>query len=122
MNRRAILAGAAILPAASIPVLAATESDPILAAIEEHRLAWAAIGPLCDQQAELERTIPQAKRQDIVETDDPRWIAFSRQLVTATGAQRFLTALSNCPHLPKQRYAAPFFNFSLRTQLGDVAT
>jgi hypothetical protein len=42
MNRRAILAGgiAAALPATVIPSVAATP-DPIFAAIEEYRTAWA---------------------------------------------------------------------------------
>jgi hypothetical protein len=42
IDRRAILAGAASLPAISIPAIAAvTEPDPIHAAIEAHRAAWA---------------------------------------------------------------------------------
>jgi hypothetical protein len=48
MNRRAILAGAAALPTATIPALAA-EPDPIFAAIEVHRAAWAALEKGCSR-------------------------------------------------------------------------
>ena len=39
-TRRAILAGAAALPALALPAMAATELDPIFAAIEEHKVAF----------------------------------------------------------------------------------
>jgi hypothetical protein len=46
VNRRAILAGAATLPAMSIPAFA--EPDPIFAAIEAHRRADAAYCAACE--------------------------------------------------------------------------
>jgi len=41
-SRRAILAGAASLPALAVPVLAGTNLDPIFAAIERHKVAFRA--------------------------------------------------------------------------------
>ena len=42
-TRRAILAGAAAVPALSLPALAVGEPDPIFAAIERHRQVLALI-------------------------------------------------------------------------------
>jgi hypothetical protein len=66
MNRRAILAGAAALPVASVPALAATEPDPIFAAIEARKATIAAynagkwdddeaLDGVCDADAEAVR-------------------------------------------------------------------
>jgi hypothetical protein len=40
-SRRAILAGAASMPALAIPAIATATSDPIYAAIERHKIALA---------------------------------------------------------------------------------
>jgi hypothetical protein len=46
LSRRAILAGAASVPALALPAAAiASEPDPILAAIEAHRRAWVDFDP-----------------------------------------------------------------------------
>jgi hypothetical protein len=83
MNRRAILAGAASLPAISVPAFAKS-TDPVFAAIEAHRLAWAQFEVTTRQQSVLEETVPPERRQTrlhqsiIVDTDDPRWIVAER--------------------------------------------
>ena len=41
-SRRAVLAGAAALPALAMPAIASSASDPLFAAIEHHRIARAA--------------------------------------------------------------------------------
>jgi len=47
-SRRAVLAGAATMPALAVPAIAtAAEPDPIFAAIERHRSAWAALESHC---------------------------------------------------------------------------
>jgi hypothetical protein len=84
-----VAGGAALGAALPLPLSAATSQggpDPILAAIEVHRTAAAAIKPILDTQSALERNLPREKRQSnvdaweekIVETDDPRWIDAER--------------------------------------------
>ena len=51
MNPRAILAGAAALPATALPAVA--EPDPVFAAIEAHRRAHAARAPSCHRREEI---------------------------------------------------------------------
>lgn len=57
LSRRAILAGAAAGPALAFPAgVIPPEPDPILAAIEEHRRAWAELEPCTEEAAqELDR-------------------------------------------------------------------
>src|SRR4051794_15581472 len=43
LNRRALVAGAATLPAISLPAMA-DPTDPIFVAIQAHRDAWTALG------------------------------------------------------------------------------
>jgi hypothetical protein len=85
LNRR----GAATLPAIAIPALA-TEADPIFAAIQRHRDAIKAFRDASDRGDCLD--IPVEKRRthaiayadyEIVETDDPRWIAAERECIVA---------------------------------------
>ena len=52
-SRRAILAGAAMLPAISLPALAAAEPDPIFAAIEKMKATDAAHGRRCEGEPEV---------------------------------------------------------------------
>jgi hypothetical protein len=84
-SRRAVLAGAATLPALAVPAVAGSLApDPIFAAIENHRKLWALC---CDGWArigELEESLPASKRTwswNFYErqppancSDDPRWI------------------------------------------------
>src|SRR5437762_823191 len=62
--------------------------DPILAAIEKHRAAYAAHGDAVRRNFALEEELPKDRRQSditvwetkIVETDDPRWIASQKEV------------------------------------------
>jgi hypothetical protein len=61
---------------------AAAGPDPIFAAIEAHRKAHAEFGTIHDRECALEEELPHDKHRsglhpggEIVETDDPRWIA-----------------------------------------------
>jgi hypothetical protein len=49
MNRRAILAGAAALPATALPAIA-TEPDPIFAVIRAYDQTWTALGVQCNNE------------------------------------------------------------------------
>jgi hypothetical protein len=55
LNRRALVAGAAALPAISLPAIAApSATDPIFAAIEDHRIKNAAFNAACEQDESRE--------------------------------------------------------------------
>jgi hypothetical protein len=64
-----------------------TNTDPIFAAIERHRVAEREYGDILTEQGKLEKDLPKELRQSnidvhekrIVETDDPRWIAIERK-------------------------------------------
>jgi hypothetical protein len=66
----------------------ATNTDPIFAAIERHRVAEREFGEVLTRRNKLEKELPEDLRQtdirprmdvkNIVETDDPRWIAAER--------------------------------------------
>ena len=60
MNRRAILAGAASA-AVAIPAAAAPMPDPIFAAIEAHRAAWAALEKDCSRLSD--ESTPEAEAE-----------------------------------------------------------
>jgi hypothetical protein len=100
LGRRSFLlkaATSAVVVTANRSVMAQYQNgvDPILAAIEVHRTAAAAIKPVLDTQSALERDLPRDKRQSsidaweekIVETDDPRWIDAERAVHDAFGAE-----------------------------------
>jgi hypothetical protein len=88
LSRRSVLAGISI---AAAPAAAAVDksladgadADPIFALIEQHRAAEDAFGALLIEQSKLEVELPDDLQQskitvhgaEIVETDDPRWIA-----------------------------------------------
>ena len=88
-SRRAILAGIAAASALAAPALALSGPDPIFAAIEAHKRAYAAVDQIIDQQAALETALPRAKRrwswtcfdlQPLADcADDPRWLAMQEQ-------------------------------------------
>ncbi|WP_024519393.1 hypothetical protein [Bradyrhizobium sp. Tv2a-2] len=86
-NILTVLGSAAAVAAIPAPgsALHAAEPDPIFAAIETHKRAMAAYDELVDQQEGLEAAIPQERQRTtspskIVESDDPRWIAFQREM------------------------------------------
>jgi hypothetical protein len=64
-----------------------TDTDPIFALIERHRVAEREYGVILTEQGKLEKELPKESRQSdinvrgehIVETDDPRWIAAERK-------------------------------------------
>jgi hypothetical protein len=90
-GRRAFLSNAAsaaaLTVAASITGPAgALNSDPIFAAIEDHKAACVAMNAEVSEHSRLESTLPRDKRRSsvdaweekIVATDDPRWIESAR--------------------------------------------
>lgn len=78
----AVPALAGINPAAGVQA----DIDPIFAAIEKHRTAYAAFYAAVTAEGALDAELPGASKQSnccsgdltIVETDDPRWIAAQR--------------------------------------------
>jgi hypothetical protein len=90
-GRRAFLFGVAALSvAATITGPAITLSpDPIFAAIEAHKAARAIWIANVDRQLDLENELPKDKRRsflhvdrdEILETDDPRWIECEREIM-----------------------------------------
>jgi hypothetical protein len=97
-DRRNFLATAAsiITFAVAVPpsALSAT-TDPILAAIELHREATAAMHGAVDIHGDLERELPREKRRSsvdahgekVVTTDDPRWIESEYAVASAFDAE-----------------------------------
>jgi hypothetical protein len=89
LNRRAILAGAATVPAVAIlpaaGVAATTGHDPIFAAIEDHRRAHLEWRAAVHHEFAIEGEFEFDKRRtrvktvldgdEVFETDDPRWLA-----------------------------------------------
>jgi hypothetical protein len=62
--------------------------DPIFAAIENHKSAYRTLSAILSEQTRLESILPREKREsridaweeNIVETDDPRWIESERAI------------------------------------------
>ncbi|MBO4226649.1 hypothetical protein [Bradyrhizobium neotropicale] len=112
-SRRAFLAQAAITAAggaalgAALPLpgsaaRAGQAPDPILELIQEHKVAHAQWYSAVDHRCKLERGLPAEMRrssitcfgEEIVETDDPRWIEAERQAdLTADAASDAAWAL-----------------------------
>jgi hypothetical protein len=69
----------------AVPQPAAAISDPIFAAIEEHKTARAVWIKWVYTHGDLEKELPREKRRSrdekIVETDDPRWIECQRAVI-----------------------------------------
>jgi hypothetical protein len=90
-DRRSFLVQAAggLAFAATAATLMAATSDPIFAAIENHKTAIRSVEEVVSEHARLESILPREKRQSIVhtweeklvETDDPRWIENERAVV-----------------------------------------
>ena len=102
--------GAAATLAASVSgsaIAMASGPDPILEAIEAHKLAHAVFGDRIDAHTELEKKLPRDRRRSvvdcyeerIVETDDPRWIACEREVIRSMDAETdaAITLVSICP-------------------------
>jgi hypothetical protein len=103
INRRAILAGAAALPTATIPALAA-EPDPIFALIAAHARAHAAHCAAVDYAAE-EHWLPDGSRCQSPECqspDCPELLAREEEAEDACYAEADATRLmvSTCPTTP----------------------
>ena len=99
-SRRRFLAqaagGAALGMALPLPAGASERvPDPILAAIEAHKAARAAFEAAVRRHSALERELPAEKRQssvtvweeDIVTTDDARWIDCERTVIRCMDAE-----------------------------------
>ena len=94
LDRRALLRSAAVaIPAVALPTataLAAAGTDPVFALIEAHKEAERDLNEHCCLEEHLSDIIPDEKRKSsswgweltIVETDDPRWIDFTRAWVS----------------------------------------
>ncbi|MEH2543217.1 MULTISPECIES: hypothetical protein [unclassified Bradyrhizobium] len=94
----AVTAGSAALATALSapgPAAGAVQArDPIFAAIEAHKAALATWLACVDRQGDLEAQLPNGQCQsritvwgeEIVETDDPRWIEGEREIIRTTAA------------------------------------
>jgi hypothetical protein len=79
----------------AVPQPAAAISDPIIAAIEEHKTARAVWIKWVYTHGDLEKELPPEKRRSrvdawgekIVETDDPRWIECERAVDKTSNAE-----------------------------------
>jgi hypothetical protein len=82
-----MLASSAVFASATA-ASAATEADPIFEAVATHRKAYDAFNECLTRQSRLEDELPKDLRQskidawevNIVETDDPRWIAIEKEV------------------------------------------
>jgi hypothetical protein len=86
-SRRAVLAGAAALPALVVPAIAMSDvADPIFAAIERNKTAYAEFERVCRHQEKLDDTIPEERRMrhyvsdrynaEMIANDDPAWTKY----------------------------------------------
>jgi hypothetical protein len=105
-TRRGFLSTAAALAASAavaIPTNAATafEIDPIFEAIDVHKAARLAFENAVSRGSALEQELPREKtrswitvwEEEIVETDDPRWIDSVREVHRASEAATDFTNL-----------------------------
>jgi hypothetical protein len=87
-----MVSAAAISPVSSA---ATASTDPIFAAIEDHKSARAVWIANVYRHSDLEKELPREKRQSsvdvweekIVETDDPRWIECERAVIETSDAE-----------------------------------
>jgi len=85
--------------------------DPILAAIEAHKAAHAKLVSWVDRHCKLENELPEERRrssitasdEEIVETDDRRWIEAERQ-VGLTGDAEVEAAYALIETIPTTRF------------------
>jgi len=106
--------GAVLATALSVSALAAGAEqapDPILAAIEAHKAAHAKLVSWVDRHCKLENELPEERRrssitasdEEIVETDDRRWIEAERQ-VGLTGDAEVEAAYALIETIPTTRF------------------
>jgi hypothetical protein len=89
-DRRTFLARAAgtLVFAATAGTAMGGTIDPIFTAIEHHKSAYRTLNAVLSEQTRLESILPREKREsridaweeNIVETDDPRWIESERAI------------------------------------------
>jgi hypothetical protein len=95
--------GAALGAGLPLPAPAATPEgvpDPILAAIENHKAVYRSLTEAVHNNGDLEQLLPRDKRQshidawdeNIVATDDPRWIESERGLSAAYDSEMDVAA------------------------------
>jgi hypothetical protein len=95
--------GAALGAGLPLPAPAATHEgvpDPILAAIENHKTVYRSLTEAVHNHGDLEQLLPRDKRQshidvwdeNIVATDDPRWIESERGLSAAYDSEMDVAA------------------------------
>jgi ABC-type phosphate/phosphonate transport system substrate-binding protein len=86
-SRRAVLAGAAALPALAVPAIAMTAfADPIFAAIDRHKTAYAEFVRVVRLEEKLHETIPAERRtryhvedrynSEMIANEDPAWTKY----------------------------------------------
>jgi hypothetical protein len=97
-TRRRFLSTAALAASAAVAIPAnaadASTADPIFAAIEIHKAARLAFENAVSRSSALEQELPREKtrswitvwEEEIVETDDPRWIDSVREVHRASEA------------------------------------
>jgi hypothetical protein len=96
-DRRFFLAQAAgsLIFAATAGMALGATTDPIFAAIENHKAAYNNVSAVVSEHSRLESSLPRAKRESsinaweekIVETDDPRWIESERAVMRSFDAE-----------------------------------
>jgi hypothetical protein len=96
-DRRTFLAQAAgsLVFAATAGTVMGGTTDPIFAAIENHKAAYNSVSGWVSEQSRLEKLLPREKRETrinaweekIVETDDPRWIECERAVIRSFDAE-----------------------------------
>lgn len=108
-DRRAFLAQAAgsLVFAATAGTAMGATTDPIFAAIENHKAAYKNVSALVSEHSRLEKLLPRDNRQSsidaweekIVETDDPRWIECERAVIRSFDAETDAACIlvSICP-------------------------
>lgn len=93
--RRAFVVGSAGAAVAPTALAAMNQQDPIFAAIGAHRAATAGVYATIEAHTSLEMELPREKKksivsvcgEEIVATDDPRWVDCQRAVLRAWEAQ-----------------------------------
>jgi hypothetical protein len=96
-SRRAILAGAASLPALAAPAVAdASVHDPIIAAIETHRVAWGEYNTRCSELDAANTPEGEAEWQQLYDAEAGAALQlFNTEPTTIVGAVALLRYVAN---------------------------